>query len=43
MKELLIVATVIVAGIKCVQLYNEWEEPLASKVLRQSLLAAKRL
>ncbi len=43
MRELLLVATIVVAGIKCVQLYNDWEEPLASKVLRQSLVAAKNL
>jgi len=43
MRELLLVTTIVVAGIKCVQLYNEWEEPLASKILRQSLVAAKSL
>ncbi len=43
MREVLIVVAIVVAGIKCVQLYNEWEEPLASKILRQSIVAAKSL
>lgn len=41
MRELLIVVTIVVVGIKCVQFYNEWEEPLASKILRQSIVAVK--
>ena len=41
MREVLIVVAIVVAGVKCVQVYNAWEEPLASKILRESLAVSK--
>lgn len=41
MKEVLIVVAIVVVGTKCVQMYNAWEEPLASKVLRESLAVSR--
>ena len=34
MKELLIIISLIVIGTKCASIYNEWEEPQASRELR---------
>ena len=41
MREVLIVLAIVVVGTKCIQMYNVWEEPLTSKILRESLAVSK--